>query len=282
VRNDGLAVEQLRVQFGPIIALDSLSLEVERGQLVGFLGPNGSGKTTTMRSILGLLTPQAGTIRWNGAAMTESVRRQIGYMPEERGMYPRMKLHEQVAYFGRLAGMDKAGAASEARRWLERLGLGDRVNDSVQDLSHGNQQRVQLAIALVHEPDLLVLDEPFSGLDPVAVATMVDVIDEQASRGCAVLFSSHQLDLVEDLCRHVVIVDHGHVVVAGDVDALRARAPERTLSVTYADGRNDVTNVGADADIEALLAAARSRGTVIAFSFQPPRLSELFLAAVGR
>ena len=273
-------VTGLRVQFGATVALDGLGLTVRPGQLVGFLGPNGAGKTTTMRSILGVLTPQAGTITWAGAPIGEDARRRIGYMPEERGMYPRMPAVDLVEYVGRLAGLDRRAARASATHWLERLGLGDRLDAAVQELSHGNQQRVQLALALVHEPDLLVLDEPFSGLDPVAVGTMIEVIGEQAARGAAVLFSSHQLDLVETLCRQVVIIDAGRVVVAGEVDALRVASDLRELRVGYAGGREVRRVVAAGSDLDALLREARAEGDIVSFSFQPPRLSALFLDAV--
>jgi ABC-2 type transport system ATP-binding protein len=278
----GLDVDRLVVQFGELRALDGVSFAVAPGQLVGFLGPNGAGKTTTMRAILGLVRPQEGEIRWQGEAVGEPVRRTIGYMPEERGLYPRMKVLEQVTYFGRLAGMSTAAARDSANAWLERLGLGERRDELVQNLSHGNQQRVQLAVALVHDPQLLVLDEPFSGLDPVAVRTMVDVIGERSEAGTAVLFSSHQLDLVEDLCEDVVIVDHGKVVLAGTVSHLRDIAPTREVSITWADGSREQKTVDRDVDLEGVLAEARLRGQITAFTFEPPRLDDVFLSAVRR
>jgi ABC-2 type transport system ATP-binding protein len=228
---NGLDVNDLHVSFGSVRALTGMHVRVEPGQLLGFLGPNGAGKTTTMRAILGLVGIEAGTVEWNGTPVDDAARRTIGYMPEERGLYPRMKVHEQVTYFGRLAGLSARGSRDAAASWLDRLGLGDRLASQVQDLSHGNQQRVQLAVALVHEPTLLVLDEPFSGLDPLAVATMSRIITERAAAGVAVLFSSHQLDLVEGLCDDVVIVDHGHPVATGTVGALRSASPRRIVRI---------------------------------------------------
>jgi ABC-2 type transport system ATP-binding protein len=279
---DGLTIDGLAVQFGDIRALDGVSLAVDRGQLVGFLGPNGAGKTTTMRAVLGLLDPQKGDIRWRGGPVTEGVRRRIGYMPGERGLYPRMKVRDQVVYFGRLAGLSLDAARASATSWLERLGLGDRFDELVQNLSHGNQQRVQLAVALVHDPELLVLDEPFSGLDPLAVQTMSQVIAERAEAGASVLFSSHQLDLVEDLCEDVVVVDRGQVVLSGTVTSLREAAPERRLSITWSDGVTAERTVPRDADLDALLVGARARGSITALKYEPPSLNELFLAAVHR
>jgi ABC-2 type transport system ATP-binding protein len=282
VAHKGLEVDDLVVQFGTLRALDGVSFSVAPGQLVGFLGPNGAGKTTTMRATLGLLRPQRGGVRWQGRPITEEVRRRIGYMPEERGLYPRMKALEEVTYFGRLAGLSSRAARMAGAAWLERLGLGGRFDELVQNLSHGNQQRVQLAVALVHEPELLVLDEPFSGLDPVAVQTMRQVIAERAAAGAAVLFSSHQLDLVEDLCEDVVIVDHGRLVLAGTVTALRQAAPTREVSIVWADGTSEQRTVPRDADLDSILKEARTRGTITAFTFEPPRLDELFLAAVQK
>jgi ABC-2 type transport system ATP-binding protein len=278
----GLEVDSLVVQFGELRALDRVSFTVARGQLVGFLGPNGAGKTTTMRAMLGLARPQSGAIRWRGGPIDESARRRIGYMPEERGLYPRMKALEQVTYFGRLAGLTPRAARDAGAAWLERLGLGERFDELVQNLSHGNQQRVQLAVALVHDPELLVLDEPFSGLDPVAVQTMSQVIAERAASGSSVLFSSHQLDLVEDLCEDVVIVDHGHVLLAGTVTDLRDASPTREVSISWADGTGERRSVDRDVDLETVLADARHRGQITAFTFEPPRLNDIFLSAVRR
>ena len=278
----GLEIEGLVVQFGDIRALDGMSFSVARGQLVGFLGPNGSGKTTTMRAALGLLHPQSGTVRWDGRALDDATRRRIGYMPEERGLYPRMKVLEQVVYFGRLAGLSRTQALEAANNWLDRLGLSARKDELVQNLSHGNQQRVQLAVALVHDPELLVLDEPFSGLDPVAVHTMSAVIAERAEAGAAVLFSSHQLDLVEDLCEDVVIVDRGRVILSGTVTELRASSPSRRLAITWDDGTSEERIVDRDTDLDEVLAVARRRGRITAFTFEPPSLNEVFLEAVRK
>jgi ABC-2 type transport system ATP-binding protein len=278
----GLEVDRLAVRFGDLRALDGVNFAVAPGPLVGFLGPNGAGKTTTMRAVLGLVRPQRGAIRWHGNPIDEATRRRIGYMPEERGLYARMKVRDQVTYFGRLAGMTVAAAATAASTWLERLGLGERADDLVQNLSHGNQQRVQLAVALAHDPELLILDEPFSGLDPVAVQTMVQVIAERAKSGVSVLFSSHQLDLVEDLCEDVVIVDHGRVLLAGTVTSLRDASPTREVAIVWSDGTSERHSVERDADPAAVLADARRRGTITAFTFEPPHLDQIFLDAVQR
>jgi ABC-2 type transport system ATP-binding protein len=295
-----LRLDGLGKRFGEVVALDGCTFEVGHGEMVGFLGPNGAGKTTAMRSVFGLVALDRGAVTWHGAPIDRATRLRFGYMPEERGLYPRMRVLEQVAYFGRLHGLARAGALGAARRLLADLGLGERLADRVQDLSHGNQQRVQLAVALVHEPDLIVLDEPFSGLDPVAAARLAEVLAERARAGAAVLFSSHQLDVVEHLCEDVVIVDRGQVVLSGRVEALRSASSRRYLEavVRGADTawaeevpravvvsrRGDRVRLRLEGsfDLAELVTLARAAGEVEEFSLIPPDLSEVFMEAVAR
>ena len=230
-----LEVRELARRYGDVVALDGLSFTVEPGQLFGFVGPNGAGKTTTMRIILGVLEPDAGEVRWRGAPVDLATRARFGYMPEERGLYPKMRVRDQLAYFASLHGLGAGEAAAAADLWLERLGLQERAGDRVETLSLGNQQRVQLGVALVHGPELLVLDEPFSGLDPVGVDVLSGVLQGLAGEGVPVLFSSHQLELVERLCESVAIVNGGRLVASGRVDDLRsqgARAVTVRVAVT--------------------------------------------------
>jgi ABC-2 type transport system ATP-binding protein len=295
-----LSIVDIHKRFGEVRALDGCSFSVERGRMLGFLGPNGAGKTTTMRAIFGLVEPDAGQVVWDGRPVQLQDRLRFGYMPEERGLYPRMPVAQQVAYFGRLHGMDADRAHAAASEWLERLGLAERATAKLEELSHGNQQRAQLAAALAHEPELLVLDEPFAGLDPVAVQTLAEVLRTEAERGAAVLFSSHQLDLVEDICEDVAIIDHGRVVATGKLDALRRRSQHRQIDVRL-DGapphwlphvagvelveRHDgnLRLVAAtDVDPELVLAEAERTAQVIGFSYGPPSLTELFLELVER
>ena len=210
-------------RFGGRVALDACSFVARPGRLTGFLGPNGAGKTTAMRTVFGLVELDAGTVRWRGGA--------IG--PEERGLYPRMQVRDQLVYLGRLCGRPRRAVERTVDAWLDRLGLAARANDRLDALSHGNQQRVQLIAALVNEPDLLVLNEPFAGLDPLAMASMSALLAELAAARATVLFSSHQLDLVEDICEDVVIIDAGRIVRAGDLAELRAAVPQRFVSVRY-------------------------------------------------
>ena len=187
--------------------------------MFGFVGPNGAGKTTTMRIVMGVLAADAGEVRWNGEPLHMRMRSRFGYMPEERGLYPKMRVKPQLSYFAALHGVDDPDASAD--RWIERLGLTERAGDRVEELSLGNQQRVQLAAALVHEPELLVLDEPFSGLDPVGVDVLSGVLLDYARTGVPVVFSSHQLELVERLCEAVAIIKDGRLVASGTVEELR-------------------------------------------------------------
>ena len=294
-----LELQGLCRRFGSLTALDDLTFSVPSGQVVGFLGPNGAGKTTTMRAVFGLTDLDSGMVRWNGEPVGQAERRRFGYMPEERGLYPAMQVGDQLEYLGRLHGMAPAHARSAGEAWLERLGIADRARDKVEELSHGNQQRVQLAAALLHEPELLVLDEPLAGLDPSGIDAIGAVLVERARSGCCVLFSSHQLDQVEDLCESVTIIDHGRLVVAGRVDDLatsgarrlvvriegdREGAWARTLDgVTVSEvAGGEVRLVLQDAvDSDAVLRAAMDTGRVIEFAFARRRLSEVFREALA-
>lgn len=295
--SSGLIIRDLSKRFGDIRAVDGIDIDVPRGALVGFLGSNGAGKTTAMRAILGIVRPDSGTITWDGAVIDEQVRSRIGYMPQERGLYARMPVIDQVVYFGRLAGLDKSVAISNAGAWIERLGLVERQKDLVQELSGGNQQRVQLAVSLVHDPDLLVLDEPFAGLDPVAAETMQEIIAERAAAGASVLFSSHQLDLVEGLVEQVVIVADGREVAAGAPIDLRSASHYREMSVRWVepveewsplegrllefDGSSALVELPASVDVGAQIAHAVSAGAVATVSVEPPSLGDVFAHTVN-
>jgi ABC-2 type transport system ATP-binding protein len=297
---DGLALSDVGKRFGEVQALAGCSLSVARGRMLGFLGPNGAGKTTLMRTVFGLVEPDRGAVLWDGRPIGPDERLRFGYMPEERGLYPRMRVGEQLEYFGRLHGLSGAAARAAAARWLERLGVDARADAKVEELSHGNQQRAQLAAALLHEPDLLVLDEPFAGLDPIAVRTLAAVLRAECARGAAVLFSSHQLELVEDICEEVAIVDHGRIVAAGDLEALKRASARRRIElrldgappgwlpevagVELVERRDGSLRLLADRDVhpERVLAAAERDAQVVAFSYGPPTLAELFLELVAR
>jgi ABC-2 type transport system ATP-binding protein len=289
-----LNFDGLTRRYGDVIALDDLSFTVPAGEVVGFLGPNGSGKTTTMRAVFGLVALDSGSVRWNGQPIHAAARRRFGYMPEERGLYPGMLVGEQLQYLARLHGLSSSDARSATTRWLERLGVADRAMSKVETLSLGNQQRVQLAAALVHDPELLILDEPLSGLDPVGIDAVSAVLTEQAAQGRGVLFSSHQLDLVEDLCTSVAIIDQGRLVARGAVEDLATQGSRRLVvkvdgdeggawasdvrgaSVSRVDGGAVRLALEDDTDAQVILAAAMRAGPVLQFGFERRRLSEVF------
>ena len=287
-----LEVLDLGHRFGDLVALDGVTFAVDEGELVGLVGRNGAGKTTTMRAIMGILAPDAGKVRWQGDRVGQSERLRFGYMPEERGLYAQMRIGDQVGYFARLHGVERDAAARAAERWLARLGLGGRAQDLLVTLSHGNQQRVQLAVALVHDPLLLVLDEPFAGLDPEAVDSLSEVLREQGAEGRSILFSSHQLELVERICRRVVVLDAGQVIAAGTLAELRERFPAQLRvrvgsSTDWSSGLDGVRVLRSDedgvlllvdpgVDSQAILRAAQQAGPVERFAFESAGLIDLY------
>lgn len=284
-------------RFGSLAALDACSFTARPGRLTGFLGPNGAGKTTAMRTVFGLVELDSGAVRWKGAPVGPEQRMRFGYMPEERGLYPRMRVRDQLVYLGRLCGRTSAAVGQTVDTWLERLDLDGRAGDRLDALSHGNQQRVQLIAALVNDPELLVLDEPFSGLDPLAMGAMSDLLAEVAAADTTVLFSSHQLDLVEDICEDVVIINAGRVVRAGDLAELRAAVAQRFVTVRYRGSsprwslspsiaivgeREGEARLRVDqgVDLAALITTAQA-SDLVSFAYEPPTLSELFREAVA-
>ncbi|MFL6116054.1 MAG: ABC transporter ATP-binding protein [Catenulispora sp.] len=293
-----LEVNGLKKRFGDRIALDGVTFSVPRGQVYGFVGTNGAGKTTTMRIIMGVLAVDAGTVTWDGAPVDFAFRsRCVGHMPEERGLYPKMRVGDQLRYLAELHGLSRGDAGKAATYWMERLSVIERAGDRVEALSLGNQQRVQLAAALVHHPAVLVLDEPFSGLDPVGVDSLAEVLRERAAEGVPVVFSSHQLELVERLCDSIGIIYRGRMVASGTVDELRASRAERVLRVGtdavagWADrlpgvvsadyGKSTTLVLAPDADDQAVLDAARALGPVREFTPLRASLAELFREAVA-
>ncbi|KRD44032.1 ABC transporter ATP-binding protein [Cellulomonas sp. Root930] len=295
-----LVMESLNKSYGDLRALRDLSMEVRAGEIVGFVGSNGAGKSTAMRIVLGVLAADSGEVRWDGKPVDLAVRRRIGYMPEERGLYPRMKVSDQLVYLARLHGLSTASAKAAMEQWTEVLGIAERRGDEILKLSLGNQQRVQLAAALVHSPDILVLDEPFSGLDPVAVDVMSGVLRDQAAAGVPVLFSSHQLELVESLCDRVGIIKTGSLVAFGGIEELRRTDDRRwvvdgppagswisavpSARLVSTDATRSVVEVRGQADDGAdqqILRAALAAGSVHEFSLLRPSLTELYRHVVS-
>ena len=293
-----LEVDGLVKRYGAVLALDGVSFAVEPGQVFGFVGRNGAGKTTTMRIVLGVLAADAGTVRWQGRPVDADVRRRIGYMPEERGLYPKMRVRDQLTYLAELHGAGRSAARAASDHWVERLGLTERARDRVETLSLGNQQRVQLAAALVHAPDVLVLDEPFSGLDPVGVDVLAEALAERVREGVPVVFSSHQLELVERLCDSVGIIAAGRMQAVGRVAELRAAGRARRVRLradalvdgwaaklpgVRAVGESDgavLLELADGTDDQAVLHAALAHGRVQEFTPVRPTLSELFREVV--
>lgn len=292
-----LELNDVTKRYGERLALDDVSFTVGDGRLTGFVGGNGAGKTTTMRIILGVLGADSGTVTLAGAPVTGADRRRFGYMPEERGLYPKMRVLEQTVYLARLHGWAAGAARRNALELLERLGLGERTNDTIESLSLGNQQRAQIAAALVHQPEVLVLDEPFSGLDPMAVETVQSVLADVAASGAPVLFSSHQLDIVERLCDDLVIIAGGRIRAAGGREALREQhVTERWellmsgdagwlrdrpgITVDAFDGGWAVFEADSDAARQAVLTEAVTRGEVITFAREHTTLAQIFKEVV--
>lgn len=288
-----LRVSSVNRTFGDRRVLDDISFEVLPGRMTGFVGANGAGKTTSMRIILGLLAADSGEVTWRGTPVTRPVRQHFGYMPEERGLYPKMKVREQLTYLGRLHGLTAAAAGRNVDYLLERIGLTERANDPLEKLSLGNQQRAQIAAALVHDPELLILDEPFSGLDPLAVEVIAGLLRERAAGGVPVLFSSHQLDVVERLCDDLVIIAAGAVRAAGSRTELRAKyaTPRYELvldsdagwvrdlpgvSIVDLDGARVVIELADPDTDQAVLREALARGPVRTFGPVVPTLAEIF------
>lgn len=295
-----LELRDVSRRYGQTVALEGLSLEVPAGEVVGFVGPNGAGKTTAMRIALGVLESDGGEVLWRGEPATRQDQRLFGYMPEERGLYPKMRVDRHLRYLAALHGRDDAAAATAAATWIERLGLAEYAEQRIEELSLGNQQRVQLAAALVHDPPVLILDEPFSGLDPIGTDVMSEVLAECAGDGAAVIFSSHQLELVERVCDRVAIVNRGRMVAAGRVDALRAQRsrprlrvevegapggwPERVpdVAVVGRDEHGVLLELGDGADDQQVLEAAQRAGRVRLFAPARPTLAELFREVIER
>ncbi len=284
-----LTVRGIGRSFGDHRVLDEVSFDVRPGRMTGFLGANGSGKTTTMRIVLGVLAAHGGSVSWRGTEITPQNRPHFGYMPEERGLYPKMKVREQITWLGRLHGVERTVAQRNTDQLLDDLELTDRANDRLEQLSLGNQQRVQIAAALVHDPDVLILDEPFSGLDPIAVETVLDVLRKRAANGVPVLFSSHQLAIVERLCDDVVIISKGRIAAGGSREELRNRHAKSRYEIVVAQDAGWVRDVPGvtildldgpravfEAEPQRVLAEAVDRGEVRSFTPVVPTLDEIF------
>lgn len=294
-----LQIEHVTKRFGDFTAVNDLSLTVEEGTMYGFLGANGAGKTTTFRMILGLLTPNEGRITWNGNPISYATSPHIGYLPEERGLYPKMKVEEQLLFLAELRGMKRSDAKREIGGWLDRFDVPQYLNKKVEELSKGNQQKIQVIAALLHKPKLIILDEPFSGLDPVNVEMLKKAILDIRNNGATIVFSSHRMDHVEELCEQFSIIDHGKQVVSGTLKEVkrsfgkqnvRIRSDYELGTLAGVPGVTSVTptvegavyQVDSDETAELLLTEALKSGPVRQFEIEEPTLQDIFIAKVGK
>ena len=298
-----LVIDGITTRFGPVTALDGVSLSVEPGRIFGLLGANGAGKTTCMRIVLDILRADAGTVTWEGQANTDLPRRTWGYLPEERGLYLRMTVIDVLTFFASLYGVEPAAATAEVEDWLQRFRIPDYRDRKVEELSKGNQQKIQFIAAIIHDPAVLIMDEPFSGLDPVNVQLLKEAFVEMRDRGKTLIFSTHQMETAEELCESIAIIDRGRVVVSGAVrDVKHAMGRQVVRLATGGDGngaewldgmdgisitarREDFVElrVPAGTDPELILRAAIDRGErVTRFEIGEPSLEEIFIEHVGR
>jgi len=296
-----LVLANVTKRFGATLALDAVSFEAPAGRIFGFLGANGAGKTTAMRIVLNILRPDDGQITWRGVPTEQLPRNTWGYLPEERGLYPRMRVLDQLAFVGVLFGLSRREATDRARSWLTRFRIADAADRRAEELSKGNQQKVQVIAAILHDPEILLLDEPFSGLDPINANLLKEALLELNARGRTIVFSTHQMDQVEELCHSVAIIDRGRLVLSGPLSEVKRSTGKRVVRIGATDGRLDwlaeldgvrVTRVGqdyteaevaADRDPEAVLAEALRRGAyVIRFEIGDPSIEQIFIERVGR
>ncbi|GGM25589.1 putative ABC transporter ATP-binding protein YhaQ [Paraliobacillus quinghaiensis] len=293
-----LKLEQVTKKFGDFTAVDQLSLEIPEKQIFGFLGANGAGKTTTFRMILGLMDATQGKVTWNGNSIDYGNSNDIGYLPEERGLYPKLKVREQLIYLGRLRGMHKKDIVPALEEWLERFKVPDYIDKKVEELSKGNQQKIQFISAVIHKPKLLILDEPFSGLDPVNVEMMLKAVEDLKEAGTSIVFSSHQMEVVEDLCEHLCIMQHGKPIVHGKLTEIKRSFGKKNLFIHAdfdLDFLTDISGVvsqkktpeGCKLQIEneeisqKVFAAIQDKGFVRRFELEEPSLNDIFIEKAG-
>ncbi|WP_176586065.1 ABC transporter ATP-binding protein [Priestia megaterium] len=293
-----LVIKDLTKKFDSHVAVDNLNIQIPRGEILGFLGGNGAGKTTTFRMILGLLTPTAGSITWKGRPINYSVTNRIGYLPEERGLYPQMTVKEQISFFAQLKGMNKKEIKKETTYWLERFNISENINKPVGELSKGNQQKIQLITSIIHKPDLLILDEPFSGLDPINVEMLKDAVIDMQKQGSSIVFSSHRMEHVEELCRHICIMRKGKPIVQGNISEIKSNFGKKNVVIigehnfdhlkeikgveSIKKRENGVVLRITSEDVSHLLFNEIVRmGYVKKFSVEEPTLNDIFIAKVG-
>jgi ABC-2 type transport system ATP-binding protein len=293
-----LSLNNVTKRFGNFTAVDNLSISIPEKEMFGFLGGNGAGKTTTFRMILGLMDPSGGTITWNGKKIDYSTSPEIGYLPEERGLYPKMKVNDQIIYLARLRGMDKKEAEKELEYWLKRFNVPEYKNKKVEELSKGNQQKIQLIASIIHKPKLLILDEPFSGLDPVNVELLKDAVGEIKESGTTIVFSSHRMEHVEELCENLCIMHKGTPVVHGGLKEIKRSFGKKNVTI-HADfdlsfleavsgvAKAKKTTEGIQLQVESedrakdIFNEVVKKGFVRKFELEEPSLNDIFIEKVG-
>lgn len=295
---EALKLESVVKQYGEKTAVNGINLTVGQGEIYGLLGANGAGKTTTMRMVLGLIYPDEGKILYNGKSYNRELQQIMGYLPEERGLYPKIKVSEQIVYLARLRGMPASDADKSLRYWLDRFEVPDYYNKRIEELSKGNQQKMGFIAAVVHKPQILILDEAFSGLDPVNVELLKDTVKELRDQGTSILFSTHRMEHVEELCRNITILDRSNTVVQGDIRTIKNGYPREEVLLRTA---NEVTGLESLAGVKAvkrlergylisisdvgaaqrILQQAMAQGEVEHFEIKEPTLNQIFIRAVG-
>ena len=292
-----LILDGLRKQFDGAYAVNNVSFKVDKGDVYGFLGPNGAGKTTTIRMIMGIIHPDKGSIVLNGNDINALGRQNLGYLPEDRGLYQKQRLEEILHYFGLLRGLEKLDAKKRSSMWLDRFGLLDQGNRKVEELSKGNQQKIQFILSLLHDPDLIILDEPFTGLDPLNQLLLKEIIQEKQNEGKTIIFSTHQMEQVERLCNNICLIDKGSIVVEGPLKDIRKKHSSDAVEVRFSGEIDDkeVANYFNELEItddiisgvlnknpNEFLEWVNARVDVLSFQLKVPTLEQIFLEEVGK
>ena len=292
-----LILNGLTKRFNGVHAVENISFKVERGDVYGFLGPNGAGKTTTIRMIMGIIQPDSGSIHLNGETINSKGRKNLGYLPEDRGLYQKQKLKEILIYFGMLRGLSSLEAKKRTSMWLERFELGNQGTRKVEELSKGNQQKIQFIISLLHDPDLIILDEPFTGLDPLNQLLLKEIMEEKQKEGKTIIFSTHQMEQVERLCNNICLIDKGELIVEGSLDDIRKKHSSDSVELRF---RGDLDKQGVSKYFSELeytdntvsgilnknssefLGWVNSSVDVLSFQLKVPTLEQIFLKEVGQ
>ena len=291
-----LILEGLRKQFDGAYAVNNVSFKVDKGDVYGFLGPNGAGKTTTIRMIMGIIHPDNGSINLNGNDINALGRQNLGYLPEDRGLYQKQKIEEILRYFGSLRGLQKLDAKKKSSMWLDRFGLSDQGDRKVEELSKGNQQKIQFILSLLHDPDLIILDEPFTGLDPLNQILLKEIIQEKQDEGKTIIFSTHQMEQVERLCNNICLIDRGSIVVEGSLKEIRKKHSSEAVEVRFSGDidKNEIANYFKELEIKEntisgvlsknpnqFLKWINAKVDVLSFQLKIPTLEQIFLEEVG-